>query len=368
MEKLAGEDRTFAPGHGGGCGTCGTARARPPASPTQRFDAQMALMTVKPDEPQDKLYLQHIGGADGGHGQVQEAGALSPLLLERRVGNPWRRRRLQDHAGRGRVDKAIANSSSPTPESKDDKQISDINELRRRGVRHPDVSPNTTAALTPAVEEACARGAGHRLRPRRRDRLPGDVRQADRRLRFRSRRRRIHDRECPGGWQGAGAAHPARCRCPGDALVGGEADLRRERSTWSASIHRRRPGQDQIIVSDYIHATARSTASGWTPARPPCRDRGLRGCRPPVPAINGEDQQDFLQKWKARSSPPSPPPIPTYQWRTAIIAAVKILKGEAVPKAWNLPQPKITAENLDRYLNDEHAAAALRAVRLRGHA
>ena len=31
-------------------------------------------------------------------------------------------------------------------------------------------------------------------------------------------------------------------------------------------------------------------------------------------------------------------------------AALKILKGEEVPKQWNLPQPKVTSENLSTYL------------------
>jgi ribose transport system substrate-binding protein len=32
---------------------------------------------------------------------------------------------------------------------------------------------------------------------------------------------------------------------------------------------------------------------------------------------------------------------------------VKILKGEEVPKEWVLPQPKITEETLDQYVDPE---------------
>ncbi len=70
----------------------------------------------------------------------------------------------------------------------------------------------------------------------------------------------------------------------------------------------------------------------------------------PVPAFVGEDQQDFLQKWKDGKLTAVAPTYPTYQWRTPVIAALKILKGEEVPKQWNLPQPKITQESLDTYL------------------
>ena len=47
------------------------------------------------------------------------------------------------------------------------------------------------------------------------------------------------------------------------------------------------------------------------------------------------------------------PTYPTYQWRTPIIAAVSILQGKEVPgPEWVLPQPAITADNLDDYINE----------------
>ena len=73
-----------------------------------------------------------------------------------------------------------------------------------------------------------------------------------------------------------------------------------------------------------------------------------------VPVITGEDQQDFLQKWKQLKLTAIAPTYPTYQWRTPIIAAVRIMNGEPVPgPEWILPQPAITAENLDQYINDK---------------
>lgn len=45
---------------------------------------------------------------------------------------------------------------------------------------------------------------------------------------------------------------------------------------------------------------------------------------------------------------------PTYQWRSPIIAAVEMLKGEAVSgPSWKLPQPTITQVDLDRCVNDK---------------
>ena len=45
------------------------------------------------------------------------------------------------------------------------------------------------------------------------------------------------------------------------------------------------------------------------------------------------------------------PTYSNYQWRTPVIAAMKILKGEEVPKEWELPQPTITQDTLDDYVD-----------------
>jgi ribose transport system substrate-binding protein len=64
----------------------------------------------------------------------------------------------------------------------------------------------------------------------------------------------------------------------------------------------------------------------------------------------GEDQQDFLEYWKANDINGLAPTFPTFQWRTAVLAAVKFLQGETVQRNWVLPQPNVTAENLDQYI------------------
>jgi ribose transport system substrate-binding protein len=70
-----------------------------------------------------------------------------------------------------------------------------------------------------------------------------------------------------------------------------------------------------------------------------------------IPPFVGEDQNDFLTKWKEDDLTAIAPTYSNYQWRTAVIAATKILKGEEVPKEWVLPQPAITAETLDQYVD-----------------
>jgi ribose transport system substrate-binding protein len=74
----------------------------------------------------------------------------------------------------------------------------------------------------------------------------------------------------------------------------------------------------------------------------------------PYPIITGEDQEDFLKKWKEKGLTAMAPTYPTYQWRAPVIAAAKILKGEPViGPTWKLPQPVITQADLDKYVDDK---------------
>jgi len=74
----------------------------------------------------------------------------------------------------------------------------------------------------------------------------------------------------------------------------------------------------------------------------------------PYPKVMvGEDQEDYLQYWKANNLTAIAPTFPTYQWRTAVLASVMFLKGETVQHNWVLPQPEITNANLDKYINKD---------------
>ena len=71
----------------------------------------------------------------------------------------------------------------------------------------------------------------------------------------------------------------------------------------------------------------------------------------PAPKVMvGEDQQDYLEYWKANNLTAIAPTFPTYQWRTAVLASVMFLQGETVQHNWVLPQPEVTAANLDQYI------------------
>ena len=70
----------------------------------------------------------------------------------------------------------------------------------------------------------------------------------------------------------------------------------------------------------------------------------------PYPVFSGEDELTFMRKWKETGIKAIAPVYSNFQWRTPILAATMILKGEQVPKEWVLPQSPITAAELDDYL------------------
>jgi ribose transport system substrate-binding protein len=73
----------------------------------------------------------------------------------------------------------------------------------------------------------------------------------------------------------------------------------------------------------------------------------------PVPPITGEDFNGWLKVWQENDLKSISPTYPTYQWRTPVIAATRILNGESVPQEWVLPQPSITQDNLDQYARQD---------------
>jgi len=69
------------------------------------------------------------------------------------------------------------------------------------------------------------------------------------------------------------------------------------------------------------------------------------------PVMAGEDELSFMRKWKDTGMTAIAPVYSNFQWRTPILAAVKIWKGEQVPKEWVLPQEPITEADRDEFLD-----------------
>jgi ribose transport system substrate-binding protein len=289
--------------------------------------------------------------------QYRKPGPWNVCFSNAAVDNPWRVVGWQTmQAQVEALSGEIADFNAVDAEASDDKQISDIQSLTRGGQCDAlIVSPNTTATLTPAVEQACATG------------VPVIV--FDRGV----------DTDCPvtfihpiGGYAfGADAAEfladnvdeggkilalrilpgvdvlETRWSAAQEVFADSGLDVVGDEQTEGDAANTKQ------IVSDYIAregeldgiwmdagATAVAAAEAF-------EDAGQE-----IPPITGEDQLDFLRKWQEEDLTAIAPVYSNYQWRTPIIAATRILSGEPVPKEWVLPQPALTQDQLEQAVAD----------------
>ena len=322
------------------------------------FERQKALLTVAPQGPEGKPWEQNLGGEKVDTAKYKKPGPYKLCFSNAGVNNPWRVVGFTNMQAEVDANKAdIASFTHADAEGKDDKQISDINAFVNSGQCDAlIVSPNTTAALTPAVEAAAKK-------------LPVVV--FDRGVDSKAPVTFINPIGGYGfGIQGAsfiaekipaGGAVLALRILPGvDVLENRWAAAERifkEKGikVVGAEFTNGDNAKTKAIVEDYLNRFGKidgvwmDAGATAVAALEAFEDAGK-----PYPVINGEDQQDFLQKWKKNKLTAIAPTYPTYQWRTPVIAALRILKGEPVTgPTWKLPQPAITAETLDKFVNDK---------------
>ncbi|MFI8434597.1 substrate-binding domain-containing protein [Streptomyces sp. NPDC079020] len=318
------------------------------------YERQLALAKESAQGPADRPWEQMLRPefTDTAQYRRKGSGGLHLCFSNAGVFNPWRQVGLKNMRAEVALHKEIDEFTVLDAQGKDDKQISDIQELTGKGCDALIVSPNTTATLTPAVKQACAK-------------LPVIV--FDRGV----------DSDCavtfinPVGGYGYGAA--AADFLVGKVKPGGKVLALRIspgvdvlETRWSAAkLAFDRSGLDVVDVkfTDGDPARTKSIVSDaltrhggidgvWmdSGATAVAAVEAFEDAGRDVPPITGEDQQDFLQAWKDRKLTAVAPSYPTFQWRTPVIAALRILRGERVPKEWKLPQPTVTEETLDQYL------------------
>ena len=242
---------------------------------------------MTPQGPADKPWEQHLGGKEVDTSQVQEARPLPHLLLQRRRRQSVARRRLDQHAGAGRRAEERHQVLHRRRRAGQGRQA-DLRHQRlrlerrlRRSDRLAEHDRGADAGGRGRLQEA----AGHRLRPRRPDPVPGDLHQSDRRLRLGHPDGELHRLQAAEGRQGAGAAHLSRAStCSRPAGRRPTASSRRTGSMSSApnspaATTPRRSRSSRTTST----ASARSTRSGWTPARP--RSRRSKPSRTPASPI-----------------------------------------------------------------------------------
>jgi len=321
------------------------------------YDKELALLGATPTGPAGQPWEQVLDPTMVPTAKFQKPGPYKICFSNAGLNNPWRQvgfKTMQAEVeSHGRHIRQFVHVDA---EGKDQKQIADINDLLGKGCDALIVSPNTTATLTPAVEAACRQG------------LPVIV--FDRGV----------DSTCPvtfinpiGGY---GFGHVAAEFIAQRMKPGGKVLALRIlpgvdvlETRWSAAkvafdkagvelagveFTDGDPARTKKIVNDYIQRYG--TIDGvWMDAGAVAvaAVEAFVDAGRPVPPINGEDQLDFLREWKDKKLTAVAPTYPTYQWRTPIIAALRILGGEPVSSPWKLPQPTITQDNLDQYLDPD---------------
>jgi ribose transport system substrate-binding protein len=269
------------------------------------------------------------------------------------VDNPWRVVGWTTMQAEVELHDEIGDFNAIDAEASDDKQISDIQSLTRGNCDALIISPNTTATLTPAVEQACESG------------IPIIV--FDRGV----------NTNCPvtfikpiGGYAfGADAAEFLADNVdPGGKILALRilpgVDVLETR--WSAAQEVFADADLEIvgdeftegdaantkqIVSDYL--TREGELDGiWMDAGAVgvAAAEAFEDAGQEIPPITGEDQLDFLRKWDEEGLTAIAPVYSNFQWRTPIIAATLILSGEQVPKEWTLPQDPITEDQLNQVI------------------
>ncbi|BCJ60491.1 ABC transporter substrate-binding protein [Micromonospora endophytica] len=321
------------------------------------YDRQLAFRTATPQGPDGKPWEQMLDPELVDTAKFAKPdGNYTLCFSNAAVNNPWRQVGYQTMQEEVKLHSEISTFTVLDAEGKDDKQISDIQSLTAKNCSAIIISPNTTATLTPAVEQACASGVPVIVFDRGVNTdcpvtfihpIGGFAFGADG-AEF------LKEKVKPGGKVLALRILPGvdvleqRWAAANEIFAGSELEVAGVEFTDGDA------AKTKSIVSDYLQRLgqidgvwmdAGATAVAAVEA---FQDAGVA-----VPPVVGEDQQDFLRLWVDESLTAVAPTYPTYQWRTPVIAALKILKGEQVPKEWVLPQPRITGDNVASYVKQD---------------
>jgi ribose transport system substrate-binding protein len=326
------------------------------AAMAKEFAYERALMSAKPLGPVGKPWLQSLSAQTVDTTQYKKSPPYNVCFSNASVSNPWRVVGWKVMQAEAELHKGeIASLNYADAQDKDDKQISDIRAfITSHKCDVLIVSPHTSDALTPVVEEAC------KVMP---------VITFDRSV----------NTTCPvtavrtiGGYAYgiAGATFVVEHMPKGGKLLelrtAPGIDVFETRDDAAAKVFAdagikpigiEYTGADnaktKAVVSDYISRFGKIDAV-WVDfgAMSVAVAESFEDAGQDYPIITGEDQEDYLQKWKQEGFPGIAPTYPAYQWRTALIAALDVLEGKPVyGPNWILPQPVVTSANLDEYVN-----------------
>jgi ribose transport system substrate-binding protein len=319
------------------------------------FDEQREQMGATFEGDPEQPYLQYIDGPMTDTAKFKTDKAMKTCFANASISNPWRQtgwitmnQQLKELQGRG----VISEMETRDAGDDDNQQIADIDYFISEGNCDAFIiSPNSTAAMTAAVERACDTGK--------------PVVVFDRGV----------DTDCAttfihpiGGyaWGIATAEFLAENLEEGDKVVALRilpgVDVLETR--WAAAerifdekgieavdyFTDANPEKIKGIITDEL--TKGDVAGVWmdagdgsVAALEAFEDAGID-----LPVMTGEDEMSFLRKWEETGLTGLAPVYSNFQWRTPLLALEKIAKGEEVPTEWVLPQTPITEAERADYL------------------
>lgn len=319
------------------------------------YDTQYAQRTATPDGPADAPFLQSINANMVDTSAFASPGAKKGCFANASLGNPWRQTgwiTMSEQLKELQASGAISELETRDAQDNDDTQIADIDYFINEG--NCDfflISPNSTAAMTPAVKRACDTGKPVILFDR-------GV-QTDCPVTF------IHP---IGGfaWGIDTSEFLVDNLKKGDKVVALRVapgvDVLEHRWAAAEKIFKEAginavpyftgadPAEIKKIISDElakgdVQGVWMDAGDGAVAAVEAFEDAGAD-----YPVMTGEDEMSFLRKWKETGMTALAPVYTNFQWRTPLLAAEKIFAGEEIPKEWVLPQSPITVDELDGYL------------------
>ena len=319
------------------------------------YDKQNAERSVVPEGPDGQPYLQYINAVMNDTSAFASDGAKKVCFANASISNPWRvtgwitmnqQLKVLQESG------AISEMETRDAQDSDDTQIADIDYfIQEGGCDLFLISPNSTAAMTPAVERACDTGkpvivfdrgvltdcpvtfihpiGGFAWGIDTAEFLIDNLEEGDKVVALRI---------LPG-------VDVLETRWAGAEKLFKEAGIEAVDYFTGAD-----PSEIKKIISDElakggVQGIWMDAGDGSVAALEAFEDAGVD-----YPVMTGEDQMAFIRKWKDTGITGMAPVYSVFQWRTTLLAVEMIFDGTEVPKEWILPQAPITADDLDEYL------------------
>ena len=319
------------------------------------FDTQDEQRGATFEGDPETPWLQYIDGDMTDTSELAAEGPQKVCFANASISNPWRQTgwiTMQQQLEVLQDEGVISEMETRDAQDDDNTQLADIDYFISEGDCDAFViSPNSTAAITPAVERACETGK--------------PVVVFDRGVETDCATTFIHP---IGGyaWGIDTANFLVENLEEGDTVVALRilpgVDVLETR--WAAAekiltengievedhFTGADPAEIKKIVSDAlvqgdVHGVWMDAGDGAVAAIEAFEDAGVD-----YPVMTGEDEMSFLRKWEETGLTGLAPVYSNFQWRTPLLALQKIFAGEEVPTEWVLPQTPITEDERADFL------------------